>query len=151
MITEALPVIAARGEGDKLYAFGEEVIVHLGGAQTGGRTTLWAEITPPGGGPPPHYHVNEDELFLVQEGKMGFFYDDQWHEAGPGGVVFMPRKAVHTFKNIGDSPSRMLIQTYPAGFEAFFARCAQEFEKQDGHMQRIIAIGADRGIHFLTP
>jgi hypothetical protein len=34
MISEALPVIVASGEGEKLYAFGEEVIVHLGGAQT---------------------------------------------------------------------------------------------------------------------
>jgi hypothetical protein len=45
MISEALPVIVASGEGEKLYAFGEEVIVHLGGAQTGGRTALWTEIT----------------------------------------------------------------------------------------------------------
>jgi hypothetical protein len=27
--------------------FDEEVIVHLGGAQTGGKLTLWSEITPP--------------------------------------------------------------------------------------------------------
>jgi len=65
MITEALPVILARGEGDTLHAFGEEVIVHLAGAQTGGKIALWTEITPPGGGPPPHYHLNEDELFFV--------------------------------------------------------------------------------------
>jgi quercetin dioxygenase-like cupin family protein len=94
MITEALPVILARGEGDTLHAFGEEVIVHLAGAQTGGKIALWTEITPPGGGPPPHYHLNEDELLLVQQGKMGFLHDNQWHEVGPGGVVFMPRKTI---------------------------------------------------------
>jgi hypothetical protein len=41
-----------------LHAFCEEVIVHLAGAQTGGKIA-------PGGDPPPHYHLNEDELFLV--------------------------------------------------------------------------------------
>jgi hypothetical protein len=65
MITEALPVILAPGEGETLHAFGEQVTVHLSGAQTGGRITLWTEITPPGGGPPPHYHLNEDELFGI--------------------------------------------------------------------------------------
>ena len=99
-------------------------------------------------GPPLHYHENEDELFLVQEGRAGFFYDDQWHEVGRGGVVFMPRKVIHTIKNIGDTPSRMLIQTHPAGFETFFARRAQEFAKPGGpDMQRIVAISAEQGIH----
>ena len=35
MITDALPVIVSSGGGDALYACGEEVTVHLGGAQTG--------------------------------------------------------------------------------------------------------------------
>jgi hypothetical protein len=48
-----------------LHAFCEEVIVHLAGAQTGGKIALWTEITPPGGRPRPHYHLNEDELSLV--------------------------------------------------------------------------------------
>jgi hypothetical protein len=63
----------------------------------------------------------------------------------------MPRNVIHTFKNIGDTPSRMLIQTHPAGFETFFARCAQEFAKPGGpDMQRIAAISAEHGIHHLT-
>jgi len=28
------------------------------------KIALWTEITPPGGGPPPHYRLNEDELFF---------------------------------------------------------------------------------------
>jgi hypothetical protein len=48
-----------------LHAFCEEVIVHLAGAQTGGKIALWTEITPPGGRLLPHYHLNEDEFFLV--------------------------------------------------------------------------------------
>jgi hypothetical protein len=34
------PVIIPSGKGDVMHAFGEEVIVHLGGAQTGGRIAL---------------------------------------------------------------------------------------------------------------
>jgi hypothetical protein len=66
-----------------LHAFGEEVIVHLDGERTGGKLTMWTELTPPGGGPPPHYHVNEDETFHVIEGRVAFLMDGKWHEVGP--------------------------------------------------------------------
>jgi hypothetical protein len=48
-----------------LRAFGEEVRIHLNSEHTAGDLTMWTEITPPGGGPPPHYHLNEDETFHV--------------------------------------------------------------------------------------
>ena len=111
---------------------------------------MWTEITPPGGGPPPHHHVNEDEAFHVLEGRVAFLSDGEWHEVGPGGAAYMPRGVVHTFKNVGDQPSRMLISTTPSGFEKFFARCAEEFAKPGGpDMPRIIQIGVEHGIYFL--
>jgi uncharacterized cupin superfamily protein len=111
---------------------------------------MWTEITPPGGGPPPHYHVNEDETFHILEGCVAFLFDDEWHELGPGGAAYMPRGVVHTFKNVGDQPSRMLITASPSGFEKFFARCAEEFAKPAGpDMSQITKIGEQHGIHFL--
>ena len=115
-----------------LHAFGEEVTIHLDGERTGGKLTMWTEIPPPGGGPPPHYHVNEDEAFRVLEGQVAFFSDGEWREVGPGGAAYMPRGVVHTFKNVGNQPSRMLISTTPSGFEKFFARCADEFAEPSG-------------------
>lgn len=107
-------------------------------------------ITPPGGGPPPHYHQNEDEWFHVEEGRVAFFHDGQWHELGPGGSAFMPRNSIHTFKNVGDTPSRMRITASPAGFETFFARCAEEFAKNEvPNMPRIVEISAEHGIHYV--
>jgi quercetin dioxygenase-like cupin family protein len=133
-----------------LHAFGEEVIIHLDRERTGGKLTMWTEITPAGGGPPPHYHLNEDEVFRVLEGRVAFLLDGEWHELGRGGTAFMPRSIVHTFKNVGDQPSRMLLTPPPSGFEKFFASCAEEFAKPDGpDMSRIIEIGAEHGIHFL--
>ena len=133
-----------------LHAFGERVIIHLDGEGTGGKLTVWTEITPPGGGPPPHYHLNQDETFHVIEGRVAFLLNGEWNEVGPGGTAFMPRSAVHTFKNVGDEPSRMLVMTMPSGFEKFFARCAEEFAKPGGpDMSRIIKIGAEHGIHFV--
>ena len=134
-----------------LHAFGEEVIMHLDSESTGGKLNLWTELTPPGGGPPPHYHQNEDEWFVVQEGSVEFFSDGKWTAFRPGSVLFMPRNHVHAFRNAGQTTSRMLLTTAPAGFDKYFARCAEEFAKGgEPDMARIVAISAEHGIHFAT-
>ena len=134
-----------------LRAFGEEVTLLLDGERTAGNLTLWTEVTPPGGGPPRHYHVSEDELFYVISGRVGFLLNDNWHEVGPGGTAFMPRGLVHTFENVGAESSRTLIMTTPSGIEKFFARCAEEFAKPGPpEMQKLFEIGAEHGIHFIV-
>ncbi|MBE2180310.1 MAG: cupin domain-containing protein [Chthoniobacterales bacterium] len=138
------------GEVRVFRAFGEEIHFHLTGAQTGGLLAQWLEITPPGGGPPPHYHTGEDEWFCVLEGKMSFLLDGVWREAEPGAGVFAPKNSIHAFKNTGDTPSRMLVAASPAGFEDFFERAAAEFARPDGpDMDRVTQIAADQGIHFV--
>jgi mannose-6-phosphate isomerase-like protein (cupin superfamily) len=150
--TEKNVQICPPGEARTLRAFGEEVIIHLDGTHTADARTLWTEVTPPGGGPPPHYHENEDEAFFVQEGRVSFFAAGQWREVPPGSAVYAPRRSVHTFKNVGDKASRMLVSTSPSGFEKFFSRCADEFAKPAGpDMQRIVEISAEHGIHFVQP
>ena len=146
------PVIIPADAGTALKAFGEEVVVKLGGDQTRGSLSLWVEVTPPGGGPPPHYHLNEDELFLVQSGRVQFLVNGQWVEPGEGATVYVPRGNVHAFRNAGDAPSRMWIMTTPSGFERFFARCAAEFARPGGpDMAKVIAVSAEHGIHFTGP
>jgi hypothetical protein len=62
----------------------------------------------------------------------------------------MPRGVVHTFKNVGDEPSRILIMTTPSGIEIFFARCAAQFAKgSKPEMSRLAEIGAEHGMHFV--
>jgi mannose-6-phosphate isomerase-like protein (cupin superfamily) len=144
------PVIVPAAAGAVLRAFGEEVVVKLGGDQTRRSLSLWTEITPPGGGPPPHYHLNEDELFLVQSGRVQFLVDGQWVEPGEGSTVYVPRGNVHAFRNAGQTPSRMWIITTPSGFETFFGRCAEEFAQPGGpDMAKVVGISAEHGIHFV--
>lgn len=134
-----------------LKAFGDEIFVHLGGADTGGKYAVCTNVTPPGSGPPPHYHNNEDEWFFPLEGRVEFFLNGSWQEVPPHSVVFVPRGTVHTFRNCGDTPLKMLIHTAPSGFEIFFERCAAEFAKPGPpDMERIMEISAEHGIHFVT-
>jgi quercetin dioxygenase-like cupin family protein len=142
--------LSAPAKGGRYAPFGDEIVIHLDGQDTDGMLTMWTGTLPPDGGPPPHYHLNEDEAFRVLEGQVAFLVNGEWREVGPGGSAFMPRGVVHTFKNVGDRPSRVLIMTTPSGFETFFARCAEEFAKPGGpNMPRIIEIGVEHGIHFV--
>ena len=126
-------------------------MILLDGQRTAGKLAMWTEITPPGGGPPPHYHLNDEELFYAISGRVGFLLNDNWHEVGPGGTAFVPRRLVHTFKNVGAESSRMLIMTTPSEIERFFARCAEEFAKpgRPPEMHRLFEVGAKHGIHFV--
>ena len=110
---------------------------------------MFTDITPPGGGPPPHYHVHDDEWFHVLEGRAAFFKDGEWTEVPPGTSVFIPKGTVHAFKNVGEAPLKQLITISPSGFETFFARSAEEFAKEGGpDMKRLTEIAGEHGIMF---
>lgn len=144
-------IIIPPRSGKVVRAFGDEIAFHLGGNETGGKFTMFTLLTPPASGPPPHYHANEEEWFLPMEGRVEFFVNGVWTEVPLGTVVFMPRGAVHAFRNTGQTPLRMLGHTAPSGFEVFFSRCADEFAKPGPpDMQRIIAIAAEHGIFFVN-
>ena len=47
----------------------------------------------PGGGPPPHRHLAEDELFHVYEGEVEFTVEAETHVIGAGCSAFIPKGA----------------------------------------------------------
>jgi quercetin dioxygenase-like cupin family protein len=146
-----IPMIVPPDRPRVLRAFGDEMHLHLSGADTGDRFCMFTMVTPPGHGPPPHVHQHEDEWFYPLEGDVEFLCDGKWTAAVPGSVVFMPRGTPHAFRNAGTTPSRILIHTTPAGFENFFEQCAAEFARTGGpDMKHIEAISAEFGISFVS-
>ena len=102
-----------QGPGD-LYTF------LVTGEETGGAYFAMEAFIPPGGGPPPHIHRNEDETFYVLEGSCTIRLGDRSVVAGPGDFVNVPRGTVHNFRNDGDETARMILTFTPAGIEGFF-------------------------------
>jgi len=60
-------LLVRANEGSTPRAFGHAIAVLLDGEQTGLKFTAFLNMTPPGGGPGPHYHEREDEWFYVVE------------------------------------------------------------------------------------
>ena len=101
------------GPGD-LYTF------LVTGEESGGAYFSMEALVPPGGGPPPHIHRNEDETFYVIEGECTFLLGDETVVAGPGDYVNVPRGTVHRFRNESTEPVRMILTFTPSGIEKFF-------------------------------
>lgn len=143
-------VISLPGTGKVLRALGDEVTVLLSGEQTGGAFTMVQVVTPPGGGPPPHWHTREDEWFHILEGRVEFWQDGAWTEVPAGTTAFLPKNSRHTYRNCGDTPLRMIVHAAPAGFEVFFERIAEAFNAPGGpDMKAIVQISTEHGIHYV--
>jgi mannose-6-phosphate isomerase-like protein (cupin superfamily) len=74
----------------------------------------------PGGGPPPHRHLAEDELFTITEGTVVFTAGDVPRAVSVAESVFVPRGTRHSYRNEGTTPARMLAVYTPAGMEGWF-------------------------------
>ncbi len=146
----ATPIIVPVGAGTDLPFPTGSATVMLKGEQTGGTLTVIRTTEEPGDGPPAHVHANEDELFLVIEGRISYWADGRWTEVAPGGIVYFPRGSVHCYRNVGTTPSRHWILTTPSGFEHFFASYANELARSGGpDLRRIVAISRDYGITYV--
>lgn len=139
------------GEGETLSIVGEVVRVLADSASTGGACFVFEETTRPGGGPPLHTHAHEDEFFFVAEGVMKFVVDGRESIVPAGGFAVAPRGSVHSFRNEGDAPSRMVITCIPAGLEAAF-RAADDLERAGRASPEALAdVFRPHGVEFVGP
>jgi len=90
------------------------------GAESGGSMFAMDCVIGVGGGPPPHRHLAEDELFYVLSGSVGFTMDGDARLVGAGESVFVPRGTPHTYVNDGPAEARMIAIYTPAGMEGWF-------------------------------
>ncbi|HMO51378.1 MAG TPA: cupin domain-containing protein [Kiritimatiellia bacterium] len=72
-------------------------------------------------GPPPHYHEDATELFLVIRGELNVVCDGHVVTLGPGQSYVAPKGSVHTFANNGDTEAEWVTSYAPDGFQTFFA------------------------------
>ena len=103
------------GGGESLWVFGGLVRFFATGENTGGAFSLFEEAIDSQTGAIPHLHHEEDQAFYVLEGEHEFACDDEVFPAPVGTYLYVPRGIVHSYRNIGETPGRLLILSTPAG------------------------------------
>lgn len=139
------PAFSQPGAGAEALAFGRHFI-RITADQTGGSLGCFESEVPAGEGPPFHVHEKEDEFFRVLEGRFAFWCDGTRVDLTEGGVICVPRGAVHRFQNIGASTGRLMVVITPGGFEGFFPAVANE---TDPSVDRICQIGEQFNLRFV--
>jgi mannose-6-phosphate isomerase-like protein (cupin superfamily) len=82
------------------------------------------------GGPPLHYHFEQDEWFYILKGEFLFKIGEQTFTAKAGDSLFGPRMIPHAFAKTNEGEAKMLILYQPAGkMEAHFKAVSQGLYK----------------------
>lgn len=136
MTTLTQAVLSPAGAGHEAMAFGRHTI-RITADQTGGSLGCFEAEVPAGEGPPFHVHEKEDEFFRVLQGHFAFWCNGTRVELAEGGLVMVPRGAVHRFQNIGDSTGHLMVVMTPGGFEGFFPAVASEDAPSVDHICQI--------------
>ncbi len=79
----------------------------------------------PGSGVEPHFHKGHSDSFYVLEGALEFHVGDEIFTATPGSYVLAPPNVVHYFRNVGDTPARVLNLHTPGGFARYRRELAE--------------------------
>jgi quercetin dioxygenase-like cupin family protein len=115
-----LKAVHGTAEGERYWGPGDIYFFHVTGAESGGAMFAFDCVVGPGGGPPPHRHLAEDELFYLYEGSIEFNADGEKRFVSAGESIFVPKGTAHNYTNVGDSNALMLTIYTPAGMEGWF-------------------------------
>ena len=81
------------------------------------------------GGPPRHFHYEQDEWFYVIKGEFAFEVGDEKFTLGPGDSLLAPRRVPHAWAYVGEGPGTLLLGVQPAGsLEGFFRESCEMSE-----------------------
>ena len=145
------------GAGESVWLVGDLIEVKLASEDTGGAYSMVEETSPPQGGPPPHIHHDVDETLYVAEGEVEVLLGGGITRARAGSLAYVPKGTLHTFKNIGTSPSRVVAIISPGGFEKFFLEAGEpategsSAPEGEPEVERIVEIGQKYGLEIPPP
>ena len=78
------------------------------------------------GGPPRHFHYEQDEWFYAMKGDFAFEVGDEQFTLRSGDSLLAPRMVPHVWAYVGDNPGTLLLAVQPAGsLEAFFLQSCE--------------------------
>jgi mannose-6-phosphate isomerase-like protein (cupin superfamily) len=154
---ERTPIHVAPNDGRKFWLVGDLITLKMVSSDTDGAFALVEEVTPPQGGPPPHIHTREDETFYVLDGELEFVIGGRVLLATAGSVVYGPKGIPHAFRNVGTTPSTMVVFIAPAGFERMIEEVGElatdPSSPPEGppNIERLVALNQKYGVDVPPP
>jgi mannose-6-phosphate isomerase-like protein (cupin superfamily) len=104
---------------------GERYIIRTSSEETNGAYSMLEVVADPRNGVPMHVHDNEEEHFIILEGKALIANGDSRVEVGAGSSITIGRGVPHAWCNLSqDAPLHMLVLFSPGGLEELFRRNA---------------------------
>lgn len=128
---------------------GDDIEILIPSSESRSSFSLLVTVAKPGGGPPPHFHDNEDEIFRVLEGEFEIFDGKSWSKLPIGEYAYVLRGNVHTFRNVGDTVGRIQVIAIPGKFDGYLEAISPLQMPQDG--AKLTEISDEYGIHFVMP
>ncbi|MET0741942.1 MAG: cupin domain-containing protein [Microvirga sp.] len=118
-------------------------------------------LVAPGAGPPPNRHPADDEAFYVLDGTFEFGVGSRTDIATSGDFVRIPSGEVHTFRNVGQAPGRLLIVNAPGTLHVdFFSQAGDPMPTGTTELPspaappdvaRLLEVGRRNGMEFFLP
>ena len=118
-------------------------------------------LVAPGAGAPPNRHPADDEAFYVLDGTFEFGVGSETRITKTGDFVRVPNGEIHTFRNIGQDPGRLLIVNAPGTLHVnFFSQAGEpmppgttELPSPSGppDVARLLEVGRQNGMEFVLP
>ena len=124
---------------------GERIAVRLSSTDTNGAYAIVESVAVPDCSVPLHLHRNEEEHLVVVAGTYRIQIEDKVFNALAGTSVTVPKGARHSWRNISDETSRLLVILTPGGFE----KCIQTI--RDSPADKILEVAAQYGCFLVGP
>jgi mannose-6-phosphate isomerase-like protein (cupin superfamily) len=146
------------GQGESFWVLGDHYTFKAASEETLGSLAVVEILAFPQNGPPPHIHGREDESFYVLDGTFSVLDGGQWFEAGAGAFVRIPKGTLHTYKNVGVRPGRVLVILTPGGFENFWREIGEPAHQDsnppappEGILEKVIALAPKYHLEIPPP
>jgi mannose-6-phosphate isomerase-like protein (cupin superfamily) len=130
-LVERKPIILGPGQGRSYDCGAMRAVFKADGTETGDRFSVsewWLE--PHSTGPGAHSHEENDELFLVLEGRPSVLVGESWHDMPAGSFLMIPARTIHDFENRTDAPAGLFNVFIPGGFETNMPAIVEWFRKE---------------------
>ncbi len=99
---------------------GESFMIRTSSADTEGRYSIIEIVADPRNAVPMHVHTNEEEHFIVVEGRVHLTNGKQLRELSAGEAATVKKGVPHAWANLSDAPVRMLVTFTPGDQESAF-------------------------------